>query len=80
MTTDKVKNGKMTTKSVVNIVFFEMLGNSAEGDHKFMQSLIIQKISILIFRVAVVIRNEHFLGFLKCSPLKNPPQECIARS
>ena len=39
-----------------------------------MPSLIIQKKIIHIFRVSVVIRNEHFLGFLKRSPLKNPPQ------
>ena len=37
------KNTIMTTESVVNIVFFEMLGNSAKKDHQFMQSLIIQK-------------------------------------
>ena len=37
------KNTILTTESVVNIVFFEILRNSAKGDHKFMQSLIIQK-------------------------------------
>ena len=37
------KNTIMTTESVVNIVFFEMLGNAAKGDHKFMQSLVIHK-------------------------------------
>ena len=36
------KNTILTTESAVNIVFFLILGNSAKGAHKFMQSLIIQ--------------------------------------
>ena len=45
-----------------------------------MPSLIIQKKIIHIFRVSVVIGNEHFLGFLKRSPLKNPPQRGVCIS